>query len=324
MPAEPAGAEAAIRAQFPEGVHAAINCAGKEQSLDACIRSVRSGGTIAVPAVHAEQPSVNVWWLTRNSLTVVGSLGYTRETWERTIALVSSGRFDIAALRPTLIERERIIEDGFESLGRQADTKVLVRVGGEAVTVPAYRFAASACTTIHSDFATDLRDYAEAGMDGIGLWEEKLPRGHDGRSVKQLRESGLTATFCFPEVPSVLPGDTLFAQPRDPAARIARMCEGIRRLAAFEPVAVACYADRPPRWRPARRTAGWWRASPVAAEAARESGTRLALEVLRPSAERQSRLHRCRGDRPHRRVGGREHRRLRRHLARVVGRRVRR
>lgn len=149
---------------------------------------------------------------------------------------------------------------------------------------PSYRFAASACTTVHSDFAADLRDYTDAGMDGIGLWEEKLPRGHDGRSASLLRESGLSATFCFPEVPSALPGDTLFSQPRDPAARIERMCEGIRRLAAFDPVAVACYAGPPGAMPPgeARR----WVVESLArgGEAARESGTRLALEVLRPSA----------------------------------------
>src|SRR5690606_34544257 len=97
--------------------------------LDACIRTMRPGGTVAVPAVHADPPVVNAWRLTRNVLSVAGSLGYTRETWERTIALVRAGRYDIAAIGPTLIDREEIVERGFESLGRQGDTKVLVRVG---------------------------------------------------------------------------------------------------------------------------------------------------------------------------------------------------
>lgn len=131
VPADPAEAVAAVREQFPDGVDAAINCAGKEQSLGVCIRAVRPGGVVSVPAVHAEAPVVDLWAVTRNSLTVVGSLGYTRETWERTIALVASGRYDIGKLGPTLIERERIVEDGFRSLERQADTKVLVRVGAE-------------------------------------------------------------------------------------------------------------------------------------------------------------------------------------------------
>ncbi len=147
-----------------------------------------------------------------------------------------------------------------------------------------YRFAASACTTFHSDYEADLRDYSAAGMDGIGLWEAKLPRGHDDRSVERLRETGLKATFCFPEVPSPLPGDTLFSLPRDARERIERMCDGIRRLAAFDPVAVACYAG-PPGAMPAGEARRWVVESlRRGGEAAGESGTRLALEVLRPSA----------------------------------------
>ena len=72
-----------------------------------------------------------MWALTRRLLTLTGSLGYTRENWERTIELIASGRFELGKLVPTLIERDRIVEDGFESLGRQGDTKVLVRVGDD-------------------------------------------------------------------------------------------------------------------------------------------------------------------------------------------------
>ncbi len=131
VPADPEGAESAIHAAVPGSVDAAINCAGKEASLDSCVRSVRAGGIISVPAVHPEPPKVNVWALTRRLLTLTGSLGYTRENWERTIELIASGRFELGKLAPTLIERDRIVEDGFESLGRQGDTKVLVRVGDD-------------------------------------------------------------------------------------------------------------------------------------------------------------------------------------------------
>src|SRR5690606_12812614 len=118
--------------------------------------------------------------------------------------------------------------------------------------------------------------------DGIGLWEEKLP--DDSQAALELfRESGLTATFCFPEVPSPLPGDTLFAEPRDPALRIERMCDGIRRLAPFDPVAVACYAG-PPGALPHGEARRWVvEALARGGDAAAEAGTRLVLEVLRPS-----------------------------------------
>ena len=94
--------------------------------------------------------------------------------------------------------------------------------------------------------------------------------------------SGLAASFCFPGVPSVLPGDTLFSQPRDPAERCALMCEGIRRLAAFQPAAVALYAG-PPGDDAARGRALVIDSLRRADEAAGTAGTRLVLEILRPS-----------------------------------------
>lgn len=148
---------------------------------------------------------------------------------------------------------------------------------------PNYLLAASACTTWHSTFEADLRDYAAVGLAGIGLWESKLTKGEERAAVRTLRQSGLKATFCFPEVPSPLAGDTLFARPRDPAERIALMCDGIRRLSAFEPVAVACYAG--PYGQLGEAEARKWVVEGLAqgGAVAQESGTRLALEVLRPS-----------------------------------------
>jgi hypothetical protein len=65
-------------------------------------------------------------------------------------------------------------------------------------------FAVSACTTYHSSFAEDLANYRALDIDGIGLWEYKLPQGRDDETVARFQESGLTATFCFPNVPGHL------------------------------------------------------------------------------------------------------------------------
>jgi len=131
VPSDPAEALDAIHQLAPDGVDAAVNCAGKEPSLDLCIRAVRPGGTVSVPAVHATPPAVDVWKVTRNALTIVGSLGYSRDTWDRTIALVASGAYPIGSLNPIRIERDRLVEDGLEALGATAAaaTKILVRVG---------------------------------------------------------------------------------------------------------------------------------------------------------------------------------------------------
>jgi sugar phosphate isomerase/epimerase len=144
------------------------------------------------------------------------------------------------------------------------------------------RFAVSACTTYHSTLTEDLANYRALDIDGIGLWEYKLPAGGDDESIARFQESGLIATFCFPNVPGVIYGDVLFSEPKDPRERLTLLKSGIRRLARFKPLAVACLAGPP-------RDAGVAAARSLVVEALREAAyvagevnVRLALEVIRP------------------------------------------
>ena len=148
---------------------------------------------------------------------------------------------------------------------------------------PFDRLASSAFTTYRSTFDKDLADYVATGIAGIGLLEEKLPAGDDARALDAFLASGLAAAFCFPAVPSVLPGDTLFRDPVDPGERIGRLCAGIRRLAPFRPVAVTVYAGPPGSRDPAEARRLVVEALRAAGDAAGETGTPLAIEVLRPS-----------------------------------------
>ncbi len=143
-------------------------------------------------------------------------------------------------------------------------------------------FSVSASSTWHSTFAEDLRSYRAAGVDGIGIWEFKLT-GPDEESVAALRISGLRPTVCWPRVPGPLTVDPLFPGPRRAEDRTRLLCASIRRLAAFEPLAVACLAEGDL----GGRTVAEARAVVVAslreaALVAEEVGVRLALEVIRP------------------------------------------
>jgi sugar phosphate isomerase/epimerase len=144
------------------------------------------------------------------------------------------------------------------------------------------RFAVSACTTYHSSFADDLANYRALAIDGIGLWEYKLPQGRDDESLARFQDSGLTATFCFPNVPGIIYGDVLFSEPKDPRERLAHLKSGIRRLARFKPLAVACLAGPPRDVGVAAARARVVEALREAAYVAGELNVRLALEVIRP------------------------------------------
>src|SRR5215471_17005635 len=102
------------------------------------------------------------------------------------------------------------------------------------------QFSISQVSTLASSFAEDVRAYAAAGVDGIGVWELKLGDGSDDEALEQLAARGLGSATAVPVVPSILPLP-LLPGPEDPAERIESLCASVRRLAAFAPSAVLCF-----------------------------------------------------------------------------------
>lgn len=97
----------------------------------------------------------------------------------------------------------------------------------------------SQITTLRSSFADDVRDYAAAGLDGIGIWELKLAEGDDAHALELLAESGLASASAVPAVPSILPLP-LLEGPDDPAERVDALCRSLERLAPFRPGGIVC------------------------------------------------------------------------------------
>ena len=96
------------------------------------------------------------------------------------------------------------------------------------------RISVSQITTLRSSFADDLRHYAEAGLDGIGVWELKLPEGEDTELLELFEASGLESAAAVPAIPSILPLP-LLGGPENPDERIEAYCHSIARLAPFHP-----------------------------------------------------------------------------------------
>ena len=143
-------------------------------------------------------------------------------------------------------------------------------------------FSISETTTFPASFEEDLAAYKAAGVDGIGIWEFKLPKGQDARSIEALRASGLPATICVPEVPCILP-DAYFREPRDPTERRKELCASIRRFAAFNPVGVMVFAGAPGD-NPAQDRRMVVEGLKAAADTAGEAGVALGFESLRREA----------------------------------------
>jgi hypothetical protein len=106
-------------------------------------------------------------------------------------------------------------------------------LGAEHQTPPP--FSISQISTFPNAFLDDLAASAAAGLDGIGIWELKLPAGGgDAVALEAFARSGLGAAAAVPAVPSILPLP-LLGGPTDPAERVEALAASIHRLAPFAP-----------------------------------------------------------------------------------------
>jgi len=117
------------------------------------------------------------------------------------------------------------------------------------------KLSLSEISTPNASFEDDVRAYAAAGFDAIGIWEFKLPED-DAANRALLREAGLAVASCVPAVPSILP---IFLpgmeKPSDPSERVAALVASAKRLAAYEPECVVCLTGAAGDFEPSRARA---------------------------------------------------------------------
>ena len=147
------------------------------------------------------------------------------------------------------------------------------------------RLSLSEISTVGAGFRDDLRAYAAAGFDGIGIWEMKLD--DDAADLAAFRNSGLAATNCVPLVPSILP-NAVIEGPTDVDERVASMCASMHRFARYDPACVLCLTGPAEGLSVASTQASSARRAIVeglkrVADAADDAGVRLGLEPVHAS-----------------------------------------
>jgi sugar phosphate isomerase/epimerase len=138
------------------------------------------------------------------------------------------------------------------------------------------RFSISQISTLTSPFDADVRAYADAGLDGIGIWEQKLPAS-DAEALELLEASGLGSASAIPEVPSILPLP-LLPGPDDPAERVEAICASLHRLAQFRPSGIVCVTGPAQGRDPDEARATIVQGLRTIAAEAERAGVRIALE----------------------------------------------
>jgi sugar phosphate isomerase/epimerase len=127
-------------------------------------------------------------------------------------------------------------------------------------------FSISQVSTLTASFADDLRAYAAAGVDGVGIWEMKLGEN----SLDEFRASGLGSATAVPLVPSIHPLP-LLPGPDTVRERVDSLLRSLEVLAPYAPAGVVCFTG------PGDRDTAVAGVREVAREAER-LGLRLAVE----------------------------------------------
>ncbi len=89
---------AVMRATEGRGAHLALECAGTQDALDACVHMVNRGGRICLAAFPHERVMVDVAHIVRNNIYVYGIRGEGRSATHRAMALMRQRRFDAKAI----------------------------------------------------------------------------------------------------------------------------------------------------------------------------------------------------------------------------------
>jgi sugar phosphate isomerase/epimerase len=127
-------------------------------------------------------------------------------------------------------------------------------------------FSISQVSTLAASFGDDVRAYAAAGVDGIGVWEVKLGEG----SLEEFQASGLGAATAVSSVPSIHPLP-LLPGPETVRERVDALLRSLEILAPYAPAAVLCFTG------PGDRETAVRGVREIAREAER-LGLRLAVE----------------------------------------------
>jgi L-iditol 2-dehydrogenase len=81
----------AARVFGADGFGIAFDCAGVESTMESAVGHIAKGGTIVVVAVFGERPRVDLGLVQDRELTLIGTLMYKRQDYERAVALIASG-----------------------------------------------------------------------------------------------------------------------------------------------------------------------------------------------------------------------------------------
>ena len=116
------------------GVDVAIECAGNERALDACVNATRKHGTVVQTGLHVGPASVTPMVWAEHDLSIIGTWCFRVFDFPRITAQIASGALPVERVITGRTTLEQVVPEGFDTLvDPQGDQiKVLVSANGRA------------------------------------------------------------------------------------------------------------------------------------------------------------------------------------------------
>jgi 2-desacetyl-2-hydroxyethyl bacteriochlorophyllide A dehydrogenase len=118
-------AEAAGRVFADEGFDIVFEAAGSEATLEQAITTIDKGGTIVVVGVFGRKPAVDMARVGEHELTMIGSMMYRREDYQKAVEWIANGSIQTAPLDSRHFPLERYA-DAYRFIEEKGDQSVKV------------------------------------------------------------------------------------------------------------------------------------------------------------------------------------------------------
>jgi (R,R)-butanediol dehydrogenase / meso-butanediol dehydrogenase / diacetyl reductase len=117
-----------LHERHPDGVDVALECAGNERALAACIDSVRPGATVVQTALHPNPARIDPMRLTLRDVSLKGVNCFPVNSWPRVIALIASGKLPAERVITGQVSLDDAVDGGFGVLLDPAGDQIKILI----------------------------------------------------------------------------------------------------------------------------------------------------------------------------------------------------
>lgn len=119
------------------GVDRAIECAGKEAALNACVDAVRPRGTVVQAGLHVTPASTHPDRWAFKDITIEATWCYHVTDWPRVIRLIGRGRYPVERIVTAQVAVDEVVPLGFDRLIDPTGDQVKVLASARHTVAPA-------------------------------------------------------------------------------------------------------------------------------------------------------------------------------------------